>query len=165
MKNGSVEECSVAEIKKGEKGVPGELKGAFLKDAKVIGDITKNEKEGVFGRLSEVPGGERVPLGHKSEIKKGVAFIRTSLDGKEAEDYEIEITKVSKGSKNPTKGLMIKVTDQRLIDKTGGIVQGMSGSPILQEGRLIGAVTHVLVNDPTKGYGIFIENMICASES
>ena len=165
VKNGSVEECSVAEIKKGEKGVPGELKGAFLKDAKVIGDITKNEKEGVFGRLSEVPGGERVPLGHKSEIKKGVAFIRTSLDGKEAEDYEIEITKVSKGSKNPTKGLMIKVTDQRLIDKTGGIVQGMSGSPILQEGRLIGAVTHVLVNDPTKGYGIFIENMICASES
>lgn len=165
VKQGSVEECSVAEIKKGEKGVPGELKGAFLKDARVIGDITKNQKEGVFGRLLEVTGGERMPLGHKSEIKKGTAYIRTSLDGKGVGEYEIEIMKVSKSGKNPSKGLVIQVTDEELIEKTGGIVQGMSGSPILQDGKLIGAVTHVLVNDPTKGYGIFIENMIGASES
>ncbi|MBQ8541206.1 MAG: SpoIVB peptidase [Clostridia bacterium] len=160
VREGSIEECAIAEIKKGEKGNPGELKGAFLPDAKVLGNITKNEKEGIFGSLTAVPEGESVPLGHKSEIKKGKAYIRTCLDGKEIADYEIEITKVSKNGKNPSKGLVIKVTDERLIDITGGIVQGMSGSPILQDGKLIGAVTHVLVNDPTKGYGIFIENMI-----
>lgn len=160
VREGSVEKCAIAAIKKGEKGTPGELKGAFLSDAKILGNITKNEKEGIFGSVKIIPDGESMPLGHKSEIKKGKAYIRTSLDGKASSDYAIEITKVSKNSKNPSKGFMIKVTDERLIEKTGGIVQGMSGSPILQEGKLIGAVTHVLVNDPTKGYGIFIENMI-----
>lgn len=165
VKEGSIEECSIGEIKKGEKGIPGELKGIFYANAAVLGNITRNEREGIFGNLSEVPEGESVPLGHKSEIKKGKAYIRTSLDGKTVEEYEIEILKVSQNSKNPAKGLVIKVTDERLIEKTGGIVQGMSGSPILQEGKLIGAVTHVLVNDPTKGYGIFIENMIDASSN
>lgn len=160
VREGSVEKCTIADIKKGEKGTPGELKGAFLPDAKILGNITKNEKEGIFGSVKTIPDGESMPLGHKSEIKKGKAYIRTSLDGKTSADYEIEITKVSKNSKNPSKGFMIKVTDERLIEKTGGIVQGMSGSPIIQDGKLIGAVTHVLVNDPAKGYGIFIENML-----
>ncbi|MBR5535341.1 MAG: SpoIVB peptidase [Clostridia bacterium] len=164
VKEGSVEECAIGEIKKGEKGVPGEMKGVFLSNAKVLGNITKNEKEGIFGNLTHMPQGEMVETGHKSEIKKGVAHIRTSLDGKTVEEYEIEILKVSKNTKNPSKGLVIQVTDERLIEKTGGIVQGMSGSPILQDGKLIGAVTHVLVNDPTRGYGIFIENMLEASE-
>lgn len=164
VRDGTIEECAIAEIKKGEKGNPGELKGAFLTDAKILGNITKNEKEGIFGTLTAPCEGETVPLGHKSEIKKGVAYIRTSLDGKEVCEYEIEIMKVSKNSKNPSKGLVIKVTDEELIAKTGGIVQGMSGSPILQDGKLIGAVTHVLINDPTKGYGIFIENMLEAAK-
>ncbi len=160
VRDGSIEECAVAEIKKGDKGVPGELKGAFLTDARILGKITKNEKEGIFGKLLSVPEGEKVPLGHKSEIKKGKAYIRTSLDGKVVKEYEIEIMKVSKNGNNPSKGLVIRVTDEELLAATGGIVQGMSGSPILQDGKLIGAVTHVLVNDPTRGYGIFIENMI-----
>lgn len=160
VRDGSVEECEIAEIKKGEKGLPGELKGAFMSDAKVLGNITKNEREGIFGQLLTIPKGDSMPLGHKSEIKKGKAYIRTSLDGKEVKEYEIEITKISKNGKNPSKGLMIRVVDEDLIACTGGIVQGMSGSPIVQEGKLIGAVTHVLVNDPTKGYGIFIENML-----
>lgn len=163
VKEGTIENCAIAEIKKGEKGIPGELKGAFLPNAKILGNITKNEKEGIFGKLSAPPEGERVALGHKSEIKKGKAYIRTSTDGEGVEEYEIEITKVSKNGTNPSKGLVIQVTDERLLEKTGGIVQGMSGSPILQEGKLIGAVTHVLVNDPTKGYGIFIENMLEAA--
>ncbi len=160
---GSIEECRIGDIKKGAKGEPGELKGVFFSGAEVLGNITKNEKEGIFGTLSNIPLGEAIPLGHKSEIKKGTAYIRTSLDGINTDEYEIEIMKVSKSSKSPTKGMVIKVTDKELLEKTGGIVQGMSGSPIIQEGKLIGAVTHVLVNDPTKGYGIFIENMLEAA--
>lgn len=162
VREGSIEECSIGEIKKGERGNPGELKGVFFARAKTLGNILKNEKEGIFGNLTVKPEGDRVPLGHKSEIETGKAYIRTSLDGKNVKEYEIEIMRVSKNSKNPSKGLVIKVTDEELIEKTGGIVQGMSGSPILQNGKLIGAVTHVLVNEPTKGYGIFIENMIDA---
>ncbi len=163
VREGSVERCIIGSIKKGEKGSPGELKGVFMPSAEVLGNITVNEKAGIFGKIVTDFEGEAVPLGHKSEIKKGKAYIRTSLDGKNVEEYEIEIQKISKTGKNPSKGLVIKVTDERLIEKTGGIVQGMSGSPILQEGKLIGAVTHVLVNDPSRGYGIFIENMIEAS--
>jgi stage IV sporulation protein B len=119
VREGSVEECAIAEIKKGEKGAPGELKGAFLPDAKILGNITKNEKEGIFGSVKTIPKGETMPLGHKSEIRKGKAYIRTSLGGKASSDYAIEITKVSKNSKNPSKGFMIKVTDEKLIEKTG----------------------------------------------
>ncbi len=160
VERGSIEECAIGDIVRGEKGSPGELKGIFYTGAKILGDIAKNEAEGIFGNALGVPEGERVTAGHKSEIKKGKAYIRTSLDGKTVEDYEIEILKVNKNTKNPSKGLVIKITDNELIEKTGGIVQGMSGSPILQDGKLIGAVTHVLVNDPTKGYGVFIENML-----
>lgn len=161
---GSIEECRIGGITKGEKGNPGELKGVFFPGAEVLGNINKNCQEGIFGTFKNIPQGDKVNLGHKSEIKKGTAYIRTSLDGINTEEYEIEILKVSKNNKTPTKGMVIKVTDERLLEKTGGIVQGMSGSPIIQEGKLIGAVTHVLVNDPTKGYGIFIENMIEASQ-
>ncbi|MBQ7875992.1 MAG: SpoIVB peptidase [Clostridia bacterium] len=160
---GSIEECSVGGIEKGTKGTPGELKGVFYPNARVLGYIAKNEAEGIFGIANDVLTTNTVKLGHKNDIKKGKAYIRVSLDGKTVKDYEIKITKVSPKSKNPAKGILIEVVDSELISKTGGIVQGMSGSPILQDGKLIGAVTHVLVNDPTKGYGIFIENMIEAS--
>lgn len=162
---GSIEPCYIGGIEKGSSGSPGELKGVFKTDAAIIGTITKNVSEGIFGKLNYTPEGEKVKLGHKSEIKKGVAHIRTSLDGVNVKSYEIEILKVSPNTKNVSKGIMIKITDKELIEKTGGIVQGMSGSPIIQDGKLIGAVTHVLVNDPTKGYGIFIENMIEASKN
>lgn len=161
---GSIEECGIGGIVKGEKGSPGELRGMFYPDAEVLGNITENSQEGIFGNVLSEPVGESVSLGHKSEIEKGAAILRTSLDGKSVKDYEIEITRVLPNSKNTTKGFVIEVTDEELIEKTGGIVQGMSGSPILQNGKLIGAVTHVLVNDPTRGYGIFIENMIAGAE-
>ena len=162
--SGTIERCKIGGITKGERGAPGELRGVFYQGAAVIGDIEQNKKEGIFGRFTGRSAvGEKVALGHKNEIEKGKAYIRTSLDGETVESYEIEILKVSKNTKNPTKGMVIKVTDERLLQKTGGIVQGMSGSPILQNGKLIGAVTHVLVNDPTKGYGIFIENMLSAA--
>lgn len=122
---GSIEECAVGGIKRGEKGAPGELKGVFYSDAKVMGYITKNEAEGIFGSVTDANVGNTVKLGHKNDIKKGKAYIRASLDGKTVKDYEIEITKVSPKSKNPSKGILIKVTDSELISKTGGIVQGM----------------------------------------
>ncbi len=157
---GSIEECSVKCVVKGEKGNPGEIVGAFNTGAPVIGNIEKNEAVGIFGQLKKEPSGERVKTAPSNEIKKGEAYIRTSLKNGEIKDYKIEITRVSPKSKNPLKGLVISITDEELIEKTGGIVQGMSGSPIIQNGRLVGAVTHVLVNDPTKGYGVCIENML-----
>ncbi|MBQ8003020.1 MAG: PDZ domain-containing protein, partial [Clostridia bacterium] len=123
VKEGTVERCLIGSVVKGEKGSPGELKGMFLNNAEVLGDIKINDKTGIFGRIKTDFQGETVPLGHKSEIKKGKAYIRTSLDGKNIDEYEIEILKVSKNTKNPSKGLVIKVTDQRLLEKTGGIVQ------------------------------------------
>lgn len=159
---GSIEECVISGIEKGERGAPGELKATFYPEARLLGYITKNEDEGIFGVAAKTDG-KTVKLGHKSDIKKGKAYVRVSLDGKTAKDYEIEIERISKNSKKPSKGISIRITDAELIEKTGGIVQGMSGAPILQDGKLIGAVTHVLVNDPTRGYGIFIENMIEAT--
>ncbi|MGM9552575.1 MAG: SpoIVB peptidase [Clostridia bacterium] len=161
---GSIEKCGVSQIIKGEKGSPGELKGVFYTKNKAFGDIQKNVDVGIFGNITEIQNGERVKVALKGEIQKGKASIRTSLDGENVEEYEIEILRVAPNSKNVLKGLVIKVTDEELLEKTGGIVQGMSGSPIIQNGKLIGAVTHVLVNDPTKGYGVFIENMLLEAE-
>lgn len=160
---GSIEKCEISGIERGEKGSPGELKGVFYQDAEIVGYITKNKDEGIFGTAVSEEAGECVKTGHKNDIKKGKAYIRVSLDGKNTKDYEAEIVRVATKSKNPSKGICLKITDKELLMKTGGIVQGMSGSPIIQDGKLIGAVTHVLVNDPTRGYGIFIENMLEAA--
>ena len=105
------------------------------------------------------PGREPVPIGYRQDVKKGTAYIRSCISGK-PEDYEIEIQKVDYSTSHKNKSLVIKVTDPRLLELTGGIVQGMSGSPIIQDGKLVGAVTHVFIQDSTKGYGIFIENML-----
>lgn len=161
--SGSIERCGIGGIVKGQRGSPGELQGVFYNNAEVLGDIGKNTTSGIFGKIKSFDG-DRVKVGLKGEIECGKAYIRTSLDGENVEEYEIEILKVSSNAKNPSKGLTIAVTDERLLEKTGGIVQGMSGSPIIQNGKFIGAVTHVLVNDPRKGYGVLAETMLCAEE-
>ena len=154
---GIVTECTITGIVKGEKGKPGELRG-YLGNRKT-GALLKNTECGVFGVLSECEG-EAIPIAPAGEVKAGKAVLRAALDGT-VEDYEIEISHLG-GSK--TKCFTVTVTDSRLLEKTGGIVQGMSGSPIIQNGKLVGAVTHVTVANPTEGYGIFIENMLSAAQ-
>lgn len=161
--SGDLVESSILGIKKGTNGNPGELKGVFIEDTK-LGSIDKNSEFGIYGDLSRDTvsklKGKIYQIGLRAEIKEGPATILSNIDGKNVEEYTIEIQKVSRQNINGSKGMIIKVTDERLLNATGGIVQGMSGSPILQNGKIIGAVTHVLVNDPTKGYGIFIEGML-----
>jgi len=146
-------------VRRGEKGAPGELKGSFGKVKR--GVIDQNTETGVYGTLNELPSTLKapMPIGLSHELKEGKAFIYTTLEGNVPEKFEIEIEKIYKNS-GSTKNMMIKVTDPKLLRATGGIVQGMSGSPIIQNGKLVAAVTHVLIDDPTRGYGIFIENML-----
>ena len=162
IKRGSVSEVELLGIIKGKCGVPGELRGAF--SGSKTGALIKNTEMGVYGIFTSVPPslGEKMKLASPSEVHEGKAFVRSAVAGGTPEDYEIKITSVSKDGKNG-KSFAITVTDKKLIALTGGIVQGMSGSPIIQDGKLIGAVTHVLINDPTNGYGIFIENMMNAN--
>ena len=107
--------------------------------------------------------GEKLPIATWEEIHTGSAHIRCNVQGKSVQEYSVEILKIYPSSKDGSRNMLIKITDPALLDITGGIVQGMSGSPIIQDGKLVGAVTHVLVNDPTTGYGIFIENMLDAA--
>lgn len=156
---GVVVNVDITGVKKGAAGIPGELKGSF--DNVQRGTIESNTETGVYGTLDSPPqeAGEPMPVGLKDELKLGKAYIYTTLDGNTPARYEIEIEKIYKNS-GKTKNFLIRVTDSALLEQAGGIVQGMSGSPIMQNGKLVGAVTHVLVNDPTRGYGIFIENML-----
>jgi len=143
-------------IRKGQSGQPGQLLGALLETT--LGEAKKNTPQGVFGQLSAT--GEVMETG---DARVGSATIRSTLDESGVQEYSVEILKLYPQSKDRCRNLLLKVTDARLLEKTGGIVQGMSGSPLVQDGKLIGAVTHVLVNDPTMGYGIFIENMLEAA--
>lgn len=158
LSNGDIVSAGITSCNKGTDGKAGELCGVFKSES--IGVLLKNTDCGIFGILenpkSDAP---MIPIATEQEIQKGAAQIISTVDGEGAEYYDIEITKISEDD-TEHKNMVIKVTDEELIEKTGGIVQGMSGSPIVQNGKLVGAVTHVLVNDPTKGYGIFIENMI-----
>ena len=154
---------SVEQIEKGRHGTPGELKGKF-DVTKILGDITTNSTHGIFGTMTVPIQGKPMPVAEGDQIKVGPAKILSNVEGTEVSAYSVEILKLYPEAKESGRNLLIKVTDPRLLRKTGGIVQGMSGSPIIQDGKLIGAVTHVLVNDPTKGYGIFIENMLDAAE-
>jgi len=160
---GEILESSVLGVKSGRSGEPGELKGIFS-DGTRLGMIELNCETGIYGKLDEAVldkiGGKLYPVGVRADIKEGKATILSNIDGKKTEEYTIEIQKISNQNLNGTKGMVIKVTDERLLNVTGGIVQGMSGSPIIQNGKIVGAVTHVLVNDPTRGYGIFIEAML-----
>lgn len=164
VRRGSIEECGVTEIVKSEKGSPGELRGVFYGGAEAIGTIEKNTPSGIFGSVKSADGGEKLQVALKNEVRAGEAVIRTSLGEGEVREYSINIRRVSPNTKNVSKGMIIEVTDGELIAKTGGIVQGMSGSPIIQNGKLVGAVTHVLVNEPTMGYAIFAENMLAEAE-
>ena len=155
---GNVYECNVTGVIKGKKGVPGEINGVFKNE--IIGNITKNSSSGIRGIISkQIANTPPVKLAEKNEITTGKASILCDIDGNGAKEYQIEILKMNLTDVDE-KNYIIKVTDKNLIEKTGGIVQGMSGSPIIQNGKIVGAVTHVFVNDPTKGYGIFIENML-----
>lgn len=151
-------------IEKGAKGKPGEMVGVVCYDFdKPFGKIQNNNDYGIYGEVcdevrSQVKQ-EEVEIGRREDVKKGKAYIRSAISG-EMVDYEIEITNVDAKSKNLDNGMIIKIIDPKLLEQTNGIVQGMSGTPILQNGKLIGAVTHVFVQDSTKGYGTFIENML-----
>ena len=157
---GIITEAVVTDIVAGTKSKPGELKG-YLRASK-IGTMTKNTDCGIFGALATVPTQEALPVGLSHELKEGKATLRTMLSDGTPHDYEIEIVEIH--GKSPNKSFTVRITDPALLQKTGGIVQGMSGSPIIQNGKLVGAVTHVMLSDPKMGYGIFIENMLAASE-
>lgn len=166
FKDGAVMESTVEEVKHGKVGEPGELRGNYnLKED--YGVLLNNTNSGIFGKVlksKEFLKKGAIPVADKNEIKCGPATILSNIDGDDVREYQIEITKIYPSNEKDTKNMMIKICDKELIEKTGGIVQGMSGSPILQNGKIVGAVTHVLVNDPTKGYGIFIENMLSAAD-
>lgn len=161
--SGEIMESSILGVKMGKSGEPGELKGIFTESTR-LGIIQSNSDIGIYGKLDKDAAnrikGKEFPVGVRAEISEGPAVILSNIDGKTIEEYDIEIQRVSRQNLNGSKGMIIKITDERLLHATGGIVQGMSGSPIIQNGKIIGAVTHVLVNDPTRGYGIFIENML-----
>ncbi len=157
IRDGNILKCDILEPTTGKKGVPGELNGAFSNES--LGKITSNSESGIFGEYSKEISGKPIEVAEPDEIQRSKALILSNVDGNGVKAYDIEIKKISKRDLQ-NRNLVIEVTDQQLLDKTGGIVQGMSGSPIIQNGKLIGAVTHVFVNAPTKGYGIFIENML-----
>lgn len=158
--SGGITSTDIYSIKKGVNRIPGELKGTIT--ANIIGEITHNTNKGIFGKMYTTDyfkNKKSIEVMAKSNVKEGKAYIYTLLDNEAVTAYEIKIEKVllnSTGNKN----MVIKMTDPKLIEKTGGIIQGMSGSPIVQNGKLVGAVTHVFLNDPLRGYGVFIENMI-----
>lgn len=166
VKWGEILDANILAIKKSENGTPGELKGIFDEDKNKFGIVDVNSIYGIYGKLYnpiigiDMMSKRLYPIAVKNQIKEGSATILANIMGKQVNEYEIEIQKVSTRNANGSKGMVIKITDKRLLEATGGIVQGMSGSPIIQDGRIVGAITHVLVNDPTRGYGIFIECMI-----
>lgn len=163
LNGGELYRTVIQDIIKGSEGEPGELQGYInMVAANEIGKVKRNTELGVFGKVADEKRNEYehsyMTLGMKQDIKKGKAYIYINLEGK-AKKYEVEIEQINRNSKD-NKSFIVHVTDRKLLQLTGGIVQGMSGSPIIQDGKLIGAVTHVLVDDPTRGYGIFIENML-----
>ena len=162
--NGNILKCNIVGTKKGIKGNPGELKGLFLRNGSVLGTLDENNKFGVFGSFNEKQiekyKSEEFEVAYRNEVKNGKAKIRCTIDGCEPKDYDIEIVKTYFQQSKDNKSMFIRVTDKELLEKTGGIVQGMSGSPIIQNNKFVGAVTHVFVSDPTKGYGVYADWMI-----
>ena len=162
MTEGKVYNATVLTMKTGKSGTPGQLMSA-MGGAEAIGSLSKNTAQGVFGKAGLSSTEQMLPVGSKEDVHTGPATIRSTVSGNAVQEYSVEIIKVYPDSGASGRNMVVKVTDPELLDATGGIVQGMSGSPIIQDGKLIGAVTHVLVNDPTTGYGIFIENMLDAA--
>ncbi len=168
VNQGQLLQAQVQDVKEGRSGEPGEIQGVFYETDSPLGDLELNSDLGIFGvayhPIENPVYNKPLPVGSREQVETGKAYILTTLEDNKIQRYEIEIQKVYKRDRDSNKSMVIKVTDERLIDESGGIIQGMSGSPIIQNERVIGAVTHVLVNDPTKGYGIFIENMLDAAE-
>lgn len=163
IESGNLLKTQIVDIRKGIKGEPGELTGVIrYTENNVIGSIRENTDHGIYGVLDdcsmELLNRDPMPIATSNEMECGPATILCMLEG-EIEEYDITVERINRNN-DVSRGLTIRVTDERLLELAGGIVQGMSGSPIIQNGKLIGAVTHVLVNDPTKGYGIFIEEML-----
>ncbi len=161
---GELYETQIMGIEKGSSGKPGVMSGViYYGKGTKLGEVTENTEVGIFGTVNdkflETMETQAIPVGFRQDVHPGIAYIRSDVSG-ELKDYEIQIEKVDYTSLQKNKGMVIQVTDKELLDLTGGIVQGMSGSPIIQDGKLIGAVTHVFIQDSTKGYGIFIENML-----
>ncbi|MGG3857827.1 SpoIVB peptidase, partial [Metabacillus fastidiosus] len=163
VEDGQIVRSTVTSIEKGSNGSPGEKLARFSGDREVIGDITRNSPFGIFGTLNQdIQNGimdKALPIALSSEVKEGPAKILTVVDNDKVEQFDVEVVSSVPQKFPATKGMVIKITDKKLLEKTGGIVQGMSGSPIIQNGKVIGAVTHVFVNDPTSGYGVHIEWM------
>ncbi len=161
---GDIVTSKIISIVKGEKGKPGELQGS-IENGKIIGEVYKNTNFGIYGKLNNIENlknenVKEMKVMPRNEVKEGKASILCTLENNKQEEYEIEIEKVYTSSNRANKNMIIKVTDERLLQKTGGIIQGMSGSPIIQDGKFVGAVTHVMVNNPEKGYGIFADTML-----
>lgn len=162
LRSGEIVPCEITGCSKGTVGSPGELKGHFL-SAHAIGTIRLNGENGVYGVTRTQFSGQTMPVAFAQEVETGEATILTTTEGETPHRYRVVIEKVN--DSDPHRNMVIRVTDPELLKATGGIVQGMSGSPILQNGRLVGAVTHVLVNDPTRGYGIFAQTMLEQAET
>lgn len=161
VENGQILNSTVTSIQKANNGEPGEKLARFSNQEDIIGDITINSPFGIFGKLNnEELSGKAIPITLSNQVKEGPAQIYTVIEENKIEIFDVEIISTVPQKYAATKGMVIKVTDKELLKKTGGIIQGMSGSPIVQDGKLIGAVTHVFVNDPTSGYGIHIEWML-----
>lgn len=164
ISDGNLYTAQILGIRRGEKGNPGELSGLIrYENRNILGSITENSENGIFGTMQpdqlESLTLKKIPIGYKQDLKTGPASILCCTDG-EVKEYTAEISKIDMNHEDSNKSFVIQVTDKELLEKTGGIVQGMSGSPVIQNGKLFGAVTHVFVQDSTGGYGIFIENMM-----
>ena len=164
ISKGVLYSTSIQDVQKGTEGYPGGMEGIIVYNSyNMLGSITENTEQGIYGKLDRVDtlfrNAEPVKVAGKDEIEEGDALIRCAVDGC-VKEYHVQISEIDGKASEINKRLEIAVTDPELLDKTGGIVQGMSGSPILQNGKLVGAVTHVFVNSPTKGYGIILEDML-----
>lgn len=164
ISSGEVVTSNIISITKGQKGKPGEIRGS-IENGKTIGTVYNNTEFGIFGKLNNtsmnmINNAKELQILPRTEVETGKAKIICTIENNKQEEYDIEIEKIYKNNNEDNKSMIIKVTDERLIEKTGGIIQGMSGSPIIQNGKFVGAVTHVMVNDPTVGYGVFADMMI-----
>ncbi|MDL2205887.1 SpoIVB peptidase [Eubacteriales bacterium OttesenSCG-928-N13] len=164
VEEGYIYESHIVDVLRGESGEPGELMGEFFDEEKQIGSVDLNTEIGLYGASDEPMLNELYPAGVKlmqrSEVKTGAAKLITTISGGDMQEYDCEIVRLYQQDSATPRSMVVKITDERLLSATGGIVQGMSGSPILQDGRLVGAVTHVFINDPTQGYGLYAEWML-----
>ena len=155
---GSFYKCNILGVVKSEKNEPGSLKGVFNRNSEPVGNVDSNTDFGVYGTMTDnsfIEGRPKIEIGTISDVKPGKASVFTTLEGDEPKEYSVEIVKYETQAEPEIKGMVVRVTDPALTEKAGGIVQGMSGSPVVQNGKLVGAITHVFVNDPLYGYGIY----------